>query len=392
MGVQREGVNPQKDGAEIPDTSEFEHRVALCGATDLGDVPRWVLIVPWGVVEGAGDRFIVDEEAGRLAIEAFEAHGTDIPIDYEHQTLGGEYASPTGQAPAAGWIRRLVLRVPRADAAGPGSDGQGQEGQGEGSRAQPDRAEDGGPAGLWAEVQWTEPARAQLAARQYRYLSPVAIVRKADRRLVAIHSVALTNKPAIAGMRAIVNRAGGDPPAGGAARSREPTGDGPGAKTEGRAAPGGDANPAEQAEEVKQMTEALERLRGQLGMHAEAPAEAVLVAACERLSRLEQTIARARAEEQVLAAMKAGKLTEAQREWALGLALKDPSGFEAWEAAAPVLVASGRTSPPDAAGRDEGEVVAARARSEYRAHPELGLLTSEEAYAALAVRDARNGR
>ena len=113
-------------------------------------------------------------DSAALAVAAFEEHGPALPIDYEHQTLGGSYAAPDGQAPAAGWIKAMIAE--------PGS-------------------------GLWAEIEWTEQAIQRLERKEYRYLSPVAIVRKVDRKLVAIHSAALTNKPAIVGMRPIVNRA-----------------------------------------------------------------------------------------------------------------------------------------------------------------------------------------
>ncbi len=73
-----------------------------------GGLPTRVLLTPWGEVESSNGSFIVDEESARLALQAFAQHGTDLPIDYEHQTLGGEYASPNGQAPAAGWVKQLV--------------------------------------------------------------------------------------------------------------------------------------------------------------------------------------------------------------------------------------------------------------------------------------------
>ena len=41
--------------------------------------------------------------------------------------------------------------------------------------------------------------------KEYRYLSPVVLVRKRDQKATAIHSVALTNTPAIDGMFALVN-------------------------------------------------------------------------------------------------------------------------------------------------------------------------------------------
>lgn len=73
------------------------------------------------------------------------------------------------------------------------------------------------PAGGWikdlykgndaiiAKVEWTPRAAEYLKNKEYRYLSPVVLVRKRDQKATAIHSVALTNTPAIDGMFALVN-------------------------------------------------------------------------------------------------------------------------------------------------------------------------------------------
>jgi phage I-like protein len=165
--------------------SENDQEQVVVGSSvvGVGSAMGRVLIAPWGQVQSANGDFVLDAEAGRMVVEAFAGHGTDVPVDYEHQSLGGTYASPSGQAPAAGWIKGLHLVGP----------------------------EDGGiEPGLYADVEWTESAQAKLSAREYRYISPVVIVRKRDRRVVALHSAALTNKPAIVGMRPIVNKAGNE--------------------------------------------------------------------------------------------------------------------------------------------------------------------------------------
>ena len=94
-------------------SAEREQRAAgevervVLGATAVPtDVPARVLIAPWGEVASANGTFVVDEPAGAAVLEAFREHGTDIPVDYEHQSLGGAYASPSGQAPAAGMDSR----------------------------------------------------------------------------------------------------------------------------------------------------------------------------------------------------------------------------------------------------------------------------------------------
>jgi len=143
-----------------------------------------VLLCPWGSVHGSNGDFILDGESARMVLAAFRAQGVDLPIDYEHQTLGGDRARPDGAAPAAGWIGSLE--------AVPG-------------------------VGLLAEVSWTPKGHRAIAAKEYRYLSPVVVVRKSDGRVSALHSVALTNKPAIVGAAPIVNRQSTIPPAAGAA-------------------------------------------------------------------------------------------------------------------------------------------------------------------------------
>jgi len=326
----------REPAAEAPVDAEEQMEIqslALGGSA----APSRVLIAPWGEVSSANGTFVMDEESARLVIEALAAHGTDIPIDYEHQSLGGVYASPTGQAPAAGWIRALRAVAP---------------------------ADNGREAGLFADVEWTEPARAKLLSREYRYLSPVVIVRKRDRRVVALHSAALTNKPAIAGMKPLVNR----DPAG-------PVADGDQATERATAAVNG----------------AVEMLRLRLGLEAGGELEAVLLAADDRLASLMAEAAEREAREKVMAAVQTGKLTEAQREWATSLALKDPAAFEEWAGSAPVVVTLGRTeAPTSSGGAKDGDraAVIASARAAFRSEPALALLTSESAWVRDALREA----
>lgn len=302
-------------------TADNTNEVApLHSASLTGDaVPNRVLLAPWGHVESANGDFIVDDESARLAIEAFDEHGTDLPIDYEHQTLGGAYSSPNGQAPAAGWIKRLV-------------------------------AEPG--VGLLAEIEWTEQAKTMLANKEYRYLSPVAIIRKRDRKLAAIHSAALTNKPAIQGMRPIVN-------------SLEVEGD-----------------------DVTE--EPLTLLKGELDLPIDASAQQVLMAASQRLVDLQREAKQQRVEERIREAMRGGKLVEAQRAWAEALVASEEDLFDEWLRTAPVIVQPGAMVAPNGANGTERRqhAIAARARAEFRQSPMLTSLTTEEAYVADAIRQS----
>ncbi len=270
-----------------------------------------ILIAPWGNVESTNGSFAVDAEAVDLVLAAFDDHGTDLPIDYEHQTLGGSYASPNGQAPAAGWIKRII--------------------------SQP-------TVGLFAEIEWTEQAKEMLTAKQYRFLSPVAIIRKSDRKLVAIHSAALTNKPAIVGMTPIIN--------------------------------------AQQISDVNEVTPMLDQLRTTLSLPQSASVNDLLVAASHRIDKLESLSSQQHADNRIDQAMRTGKLTEVLQPWAQQLIAKDESLFDQWLQNAPVIVPLGRSiveSDTVALSTNHRSAIAT-ARAEYRANPLLASLTTEQAY------------
>ena len=156
--------------------TETELRRAVNQVAVPVEAPGRILIVPWGAVRSASGDFLCDHASAAAMIAAHTGHGVDLPIDYEHETLGGDYAAPSGIAPAAGWVKSLEVEA---------------------------------GVGVWANVEWTERGAGYVRAKEYRYLSPVVMVRKTDRRAVELHSIALTNKPAIVDMRPIVNSAAG---------------------------------------------------------------------------------------------------------------------------------------------------------------------------------------
>lgn len=119
---------------------------------------------------GPGKHWRLNDVAGtRLAAELSTlAARTPISIDYEHQTL---LAKTNGQpAPAAGWITSVEWRA------------------GE---------------GLFAQVNWTERAKAHITANEYRYISPVILFDE-QHRVVGLHNAALVSVPAIVGMEPVV--------------------------------------------------------------------------------------------------------------------------------------------------------------------------------------------
>ena len=132
---------------------------------ELSGVPTEIKILPLGMVHSQKGDFNVDDESFELIRKQFKDRKLDLVIDYEHQTLSDV------QAPAGGWIKDLYK----------------------------------GEDAIIAKVEWTPKAAEYLKNKEYRYLSPVVLVRKRDQKATAIHSVALTNTPAIDGMFALVN-------------------------------------------------------------------------------------------------------------------------------------------------------------------------------------------
>jgi hypothetical protein len=113
-------------------------------------------------------QFGVTREDMAQIVRNFRARGTgEVVIDYDHST---EYAAGSGDAvPAAGWLKRID---DTPDAAGV----------------------------LWGEAEFTERAAKMLAAREYKYFSPVIVwgARSKDDgepQGTTLTSIALTNSP-----------------------------------------------------------------------------------------------------------------------------------------------------------------------------------------------------
>jgi len=112
--------------------------------------------------------FINADIAARV-IQLASTAANSLVIDYEHQTLNAEV---NGQpAPAAGWFKNMEWR-------------------------------DG--IGLFAvNVDWTDKAKAFIADKEYKYISPVFSYSKNTGEVIKMLHVALTNTPALDGMQAV---------------------------------------------------------------------------------------------------------------------------------------------------------------------------------------------
>lgn len=324
--------------------------VVVCsgGMVSVEGVPEEVKILPLGLVKSQKGDFMVDDESVQLIIEHFKDRRLDLVIDYEHQTLKDI------QAPAGGWITEIHK----------------------------------GEDAIVAKVKWTDKAAEYLKNKEYRYLSPVVMVGKKDRKAREIHSVALTNTPAIDGMFALVNSIDiadyedneeeskmdlkelakmlGLPEtateedvkkalnvAGKALedKAKEETAEGAQSTEGAKAAEGG-------SEAVANSNKATDNIiLSLLGLKEDAKTEDVAASImalksggtdAKELLALKQEMAKRNAQDMVQMALKEGKITAAQKGWAESYALSDKDGFQAFMDKAPVVVPQGKMELKDA--------------------------------------------
>ncbi len=121
-----------------------------------GQLPAWLLLVPAGRFAGRDGRTWINSQPDQV-VAAFNASQRDIVVDLEH---AAELKAPKGEAaPAQAWITALENR-------------------------------DGA---IWGQVDYTEPGRALIESRQYRYYSP-AFHFDSEGVIWSMASVGLTNK------------------------------------------------------------------------------------------------------------------------------------------------------------------------------------------------------
>ena len=280
-----------------------------------GKVPEWMLLYEAGWIELEGEApFLVDKQAFEALVSFISRRGNDIVIDYEHQTLKG------GKAPAAGWIKEC----------------RWDEGK-----------------GISMRVEWTDEGQEYILKKEYRYFSPVSIVRKKDKRLIAVHSVALTNAPRTNHLTPILAKLGEDfqeedrsmeflkrliAKLGIEAGADEDT------VVEAVEAVVAKAEKAPQQVEVvaKDVLQALDLEEGDASavvasIHALKQATKGSVSR-EEFDRLQEDLNKRDADAAVAQAVLAGKITPDQKAWADAYALRDLGGFKTFVAKAPVVV------------------------------------------------------
>lgn len=303
--------------------------LAPIGFSDAGQTPpEEFLLIRYG-----DNDYTKGEEQGKFAfseadaneiIADFSKRGKDIVFDYEHQTLKGV------EAPASGWIKSIAK----------------------------------GAAGLVAKVDWTERAAKLLQGREYRYHSPVLHFKAG--RPYRLHSVALTNHPALHGYPALVaddNKSN---------KQEEMMNEHLkkiaamlGVTVVALADGKEDEKATAEAVEakIKALSDGEKEMQSLLGLHDCKTAEELtlkikgMVPAAEK-AELEKKLSSIEAGKAVAKAFSDGKLIEAQRDWAVKLAEKDLVAFNDFVAKAP-KVAPGPASvvatanPPKAGSEDK---------------------------------------
>jgi len=285
--------------------------IAAIKAED-GTLPEWYTFFPegWIEIEGQG-KALVDRKAYEAVTAYFKRRGNDVVIDYEHQTVHGT------KAPASGWIREFRYR----------------EG-----------------VGIQGRADWTEEAAKHITKDEYRYFSPVFLVRKSDSRVIAIHSVALTNAPRINHLTPLLAKLGAD--------FREEEKMNEFLKTMiAKLGLAEDASESDVLQAVdtaladkaprevvaKEVLDALDLAEGEDASTVVASIHALKQAgkgtvSREEFEKVQKDLAERDAKEIVAKAMTEGKVTPDQKDWAMAYASRDLPGFTTFVAKAPVVI------------------------------------------------------
>ena len=163
--------------------SNKNNLVALSAVmADIGDsAPDEIKLLPCGAFRSTRDNrptglsaWTIDRSAAKAIIANQAALACKFLIDYDHQTLN---AAGNGKpAPAAGWAAHLEWRD---------------------------------NDGLYAtNIEWTEAALSAIAAKEFRYISPVITWDKNTGMITSVPMAALTNYPALDNLNDLAANAG----------------------------------------------------------------------------------------------------------------------------------------------------------------------------------------
>lgn len=164
-------VNPLRItllAAQVTTLAAITHASVVLAALPEGESKgAWNKLVPAGTFTARDGRGPFNA-GGKSEMEAILARtlkyagGTELMIDYDHQSFLSAVKGVGGRAPAAGWIKELEVR------------------------------EDG----IWGLIEWTARAAREIKRGEYRYLSPGFSNDKAG-NIHTIFNAGLLNMPAM---------------------------------------------------------------------------------------------------------------------------------------------------------------------------------------------------
>ncbi|MDD5762214.1 MAG: phage protease [bacterium] len=305
---------------------------ASCAQALPEGLSEWIHLLPAGEIITRDGRGPYKNTNPQGIVEEFLAYGMPIAIDYEHQSLDAE--EKTAPTPAAGWIQELEIR--------------------------------GGE--IWARVEWNERAAEMIAAKEYRYISPVFQFNPKTGVVGRIVSAGLTNRPNLY-LQAVARQGG---------NMNELMErlccmlNLPVTSTPEEVVThlqrlidlvGGNASAAQEIAKALSLPDGTElpaiatAVASRLSQETD-PAKFVARAEHDRvastLQQLQEQGKKEEASRKVSEAIASRKVSPAMKSWATDYATRDPEGFSAFVAAAPAIVAEGSIAP---AGAPKGSVL-----------------------------------
>lgn len=325
------------------ETARAAHSTALAPTAE-GELPAWIQLLPAGTfagVDGRGPYSVPDPEMV-IRRTREETGGNDLPIDFGHAL---EVEGHTGDAaPAAGWISDFEVR----------------EGE------------------IWGRVAWTPGGESAVRGRTFRFLSPV-FYHTHDGVVRWIVRAGLTNRPNLR-LKAVHSK---QTPERGeettVAEKTEVRPLAPVAAALGLTEAADDTAIVARASHAAQAVAGLAKVAQSVDLGADATPDQVIQAIHARTTpdptrfvpreqydnlATELRGAQSRERERIVeAAIAEGKLTPAQREWALSYHSRDPAGFTAFVGVQPVIVSGGAAAHAASGGGTTGRELDADAKA-----------------------------
>ncbi|MBS9777189.1 MAG: phage protease [Gammaproteobacteria bacterium] len=328
-----------------------------------GDYSR-IQLFPYGEFRASDGRpadvpqWIIADDNGADICTVANSYTNKHVVDYEHQTLK---AAENGQpAPAAGWMDYFYLT----------------------------------PKGVFAEVTWTDKAKEMITAGEYKYISPVFVYDK-NGYVRKILNAALTNNPALDGMDEVVAACLGCESNAAALNELLTTQEKEQPMLELLKIILGLPDDATEADATALLTRLQEQSSAAniavtdvfgtvaaLTSQASTQPDPAKFVPVETVAEMQKQIAvltvqqaKKTADDMVQAALTAGKLLPAQKDWALAYCAQDADGFAKYiDAAQPVAALTGTQT---AGKTHDGDNVVALSAEQEHVRKSMGMSTEQ---------------